>query len=98
MIVNFWPRIAGAKSSRQFLSPFSNQRADTYGGSVENRLRFVIEVAKEISTAIGKDRTAIRLFPYGAFNGMPAYPEIEAAYTRTRTREPKQTLSLVPQT
>ncbi len=65
----------------QFLSPHSNQRTDEYGGNIENRTRFVLEVAKEVSVAIGKDKTAIRLSPYGLFNDMPHYPEIDATYT-----------------
>ncbi|HEY5916227.1 MAG TPA: alkene reductase [Chryseolinea sp.] len=64
----------------QFLSPHSNQRADQYGGSLENRARFVLEVAREISEAIGSDKTAIRLSPYGVFNEMPHYDEIDATY------------------
>ena len=64
----------------QFLSPFSNQRADEYGGSVENRTRFVLEVAEAVSNAIGKDHTGIRLSPYGVFNDMPHYDEITATY------------------
>lgn len=65
----------------QFLSPFSNQRTDSYGGSVENRSRFVLEVAKAVSDAIGKDKVGIRLSPYGIFNDMPHYPEVDATYT-----------------
>jgi N-ethylmaleimide reductase len=65
----------------QFLSPHSNKREDEYGGSVENRCRFVLEVAKECSEVIGWNRVAIRLSPYGAFNDMPAYDEIEETYT-----------------
>jgi N-ethylmaleimide reductase len=65
----------------QFLSPHSNQRTDEYGGSIENRARFVLEVAKEVSFVIGKDKTGIRLSPYGIFNDMPHYPEIDPAYT-----------------
>lgn len=65
----------------QFLAPNANQRTDNYGGSVENRARFVIEVAQEVSNAIGKDKTAIRLSPYGVFNDMPGYPEVDATYT-----------------
>jgi N-ethylmaleimide reductase len=64
----------------QFLSPHSNQRGDEYGGSLINRARFVVEVAEAISQAIGKERTGIRLSPYGVFNDMPHYPEIEATY------------------
>jgi N-ethylmaleimide reductase len=64
----------------QFLSPHSNQRKDEYGGSIINRARFVVEVAAAVSQAIGKERTGIRLSPYGVFNDMPPYPEIEDMY------------------
>lgn len=64
----------------QFLSPHSNKRNDEYGGSIENRCRFVLDVAKSCADAIGKERVAIRLSPYGAFNDMPSYPEIEETY------------------
>lgn len=47
----------------QFLSPNANQRTDSYGGSVENRARFVIEVAAAIAEEIGADRTGIRISP-----------------------------------
>jgi len=64
----------------QFLSPVSNIRTDDYGGSVENRCRFVIEVVIEVAAAIGKEKTGIRLSPYGVASDMPHYPEIDATY------------------
>jgi len=64
----------------QFLSPFSNVRTDNYGGNIENRARFVIEVAAAVAEAIGSDRTGIRLSPYGVASDMPHYPEIDATY------------------
>jgi N-ethylmaleimide reductase len=64
----------------QFLSPVSNVRTDNYGASVENRSRFVIEVAAAVAEAIGKDKTGIRLSPYGVASDMPHYPEIDATY------------------
>ena len=64
----------------QFLSPISNKRTDSYGGSIENRCRFVLEVAQELSNAIGKDKTGIRLSPYGVASDMPHYPEIDSTY------------------
>ncbi|MEI6821838.1 MAG: alkene reductase [Bacteroidota bacterium] len=64
----------------QFLSPISNIRTDNYGGSIVNRCRFVLEVAAEVSQAIGKERTAIRLSPFGVASDMPHYPEITATY------------------
>lgn len=64
----------------QFLSPVSNVRTDNYGGSIENRCRFVIEVATAVAEAIGKEKTGIRLSPYGVASDMPHYPEIDATY------------------
>ena len=64
----------------QFLSPASNVRTDSYGGSIENRSRFVLEVATAVSDAIGKDKTGIRFSPYGVASDMSLYPEINATY------------------
>ncbi|MGQ0483364.1 MAG: alkene reductase [Pseudonocardia sp.] len=54
----------------QFLADGTNRRTDEYGGSAENRARFVIEVAEATAAAIGADRVGIRLSPGGAFNDM----------------------------
>jgi len=65
----------------QFIRPTSNLRTDRYGGSIENRARFVLEVAEAVIVAIGKDRVGIRLSPFGVFNDMPLYDAMEADYT-----------------
>lgn len=49
----------------QFLQDVSNNRTDEYGGSIENRSRFALEVIDAISAKIGADRAAIRLSPWG---------------------------------
>lgn len=54
---------ANAYLIQQFFAPSSNVRKDEYGGSVENRAEFAIEVAKAIIEEIGADKTAIRLSP-----------------------------------
>jgi N-ethylmaleimide reductase len=64
----------------QFLNPGSNRRTDGYGGSIENRCRFVLEVAAAVAKAIGKDRVGIRLSPYGIFNDIAPFPEVEPQY------------------
>jgi N-ethylmaleimide reductase len=64
----------------EFLSPISNTRKDNYGGSIENRCRFVLEVVTVVADAIGKERTGIRLSPYGLAGDMAHYPEIDATY------------------
>lgn len=47
-----------------FLRRSSNQRTDAYGGSQENRIRFLVEVAEAVSAEAGADRTGIRLSPF----------------------------------
>lgn len=64
----------------QFLSPVSNIRNDSYGGSIENRCRLLLEVAGGAVEAIGKGRVGIRLSPYGVASDMPHYPEIDDTY------------------
>lgn len=65
----------------QFIRPTSNRRTDAYGGPIENRARFVLEVARAAAEAIGATRVGIRLSPHGVFNDMPPYPEMDADYT-----------------
>ncbi|KFG96000.1 1,2-oxophytodienoate reductase [Burkholderia paludis] len=48
---------------QQFFAPNANTRGDAYGGPIEHRARFAIEVAEAIAGEIGADRTAIRLSP-----------------------------------
>ncbi|KAE8354004.1 hypothetical protein BDV28DRAFT_132050 [Aspergillus coremiiformis] len=54
----------------QFLQDTSNRRTDRWGGSVENRARFALEVTRAVAEAIGADRTAIRFSPFSTFQGM----------------------------
>jgi N-ethylmaleimide reductase len=65
----------------QFIRPNTNQRTDGYGGPIEKRARFVLEVAEATIAAIGKDKVGIRLSPFGVFNDMPLYDTMEADYT-----------------
>jgi len=48
-------QVADSSLLRQFLSPLTNQRSDTYGGELENRLRFVQETLEVVDAAIGTD-------------------------------------------
>jgi N-ethylmaleimide reductase len=52
----------------QFLSENANQRTDIYGGSIENRVRFAVEVAAAVAAEIGADRTGIHISPGNPFN------------------------------
>ena len=52
----------------QFLRSSTNQRTDQYGGSIENRARFLLEVMVAVCQAIGSDRVGVRLSPVTPFN------------------------------
>ena len=54
----------------QFLRDGANQRTDGYGGSMENRARFLFEVLTAVTAAIGADRVGLRLSPLNSFNSM----------------------------
>ncbi|EJU01874.1 FMN-linked oxidoreductase [Dacryopinax primogenitus] len=54
----------------QFTQDVSNNRTDEYGGSIENRCRFALEVAKAVTDVVGQQRTGLRLSPWGEFLGM----------------------------
>lgn len=54
----------------QFIEDVVNKRADNYGGSIENRSRFVLEVTDAVVARVGAKRTSIRLSPWNKFNGM----------------------------
>jgi N-ethylmaleimide reductase len=66
----------------QFLQSHTNLRTDQYGGSIENRSRFLMDVAKAVIEVWGADRVGVRLSPYGVANGsgeadpMPLYSHV----------------------
>jgi N-ethylmaleimide reductase len=66
----------------QFLQSRCNHRTDAYGGSIENRARLMLEVARAAAAAIGASRVGIRLSPYGRANDsgeadpMPLYSHV----------------------
>jgi N-ethylmaleimide reductase len=64
----------------QFLNSASNHRTDKYGGNPANRNQFVLEVTTAVADAIGKDKTGIRLSPFGVFNDMRSDENTEQQY------------------
>jgi N-ethylmaleimide reductase len=77
----------------QFLNDGTNTRTDRYGGSIENRARFLLEVVHSVCDEVGKDRVGVRLSPWADVNDcrdsnpralhsfvIPALSEIGPAY------------------
>lgn len=54
----------------QFTQDTCNKRTDRWGGSIENRTRFGLEVAKAVVNAVGASKVGFRLSPYSTFQGM----------------------------
>ncbi|ADO43785.1 alkene reductase [Ketogulonicigenium vulgare] len=57
----------------QFINATVNDRDDIYGGSIENRIRFALEIVDACVARIGADRVGIRLTPFGRVSGMAGY-------------------------
>ncbi|MDO9502060.1 alkene reductase [Falsiroseomonas sp.] len=64
----------------QFLAPNANKRTDRWGGSAENRARFLIAITDAAAKAIGPDRVGVRLSPGNPFNDIDD-PDVEGTYT-----------------
>ncbi|KAG2122027.1 hypothetical protein BD769DRAFT_1360849 [Suillus cothurnatus] len=74
----------------QFIQDGTNQRTDEYGGSIENRSRFALEVTDAIVEAVGAERTAFRISPWGVFSGMGmAEPKPQFSYLVEQLRKHK---------
>jgi len=52
----------------QFLEDRANQRHDAYGGTIENRSRFLREIVEATTAVLGRDRVGVRLSPFGSVN------------------------------
>ncbi|CAH1001490.1 N-ethylmaleimide reductase [Neolewinella maritima] len=66
----------------QFIHPKTNLRTDQFGGTIENRLRFVRDVAEATVAAVGAERVGMRISPYGTFGELGAFPGILDTYRR----------------
>ena len=71
----------------QFLRDGSNLRTDRYGGSIENRARFLVEVTEAVAGAAGADRVGVRFSPASGFNDMrDSNPQATFAYAAGQLR------------
>ncbi|MFC9353303.1 alkene reductase [Arthrobacter sp. NPDC057013] len=72
----------------QFLSDNSNQRTDRYGGSIDNRIRFAVEVATAVANEIGPERTGLRISPGNPYNDIAESDTAELYPALLRTLSP----------
>lgn len=65
----------------QFLNPNVNNRTDEFGGSIENRAKFLLTVAEKTALAIGKEKVGVKFSPFSTFNDMQPYDKEEVRKT-----------------
>ena len=67
----------------QFMKDEVNNRIDQYGGSLENRCRFALEVVEAVVNEIGADKVGIRLSPFANYmeSGTSVFSATEGNYT-----------------
>lgn len=83
----------------QFTQNTCNKRTDSWGGSVENRCKFAIEVTKAVVAAIGNEKVGLRLSPYSEFQGMKmAEKDINETFTYLVGEIKKQQLAYLHMT
>lgn len=70
----------------QFLRDSANDRSDTYGGSIENRARLLVEVMTAVAAAIGAGRTALRLSPVTPSNDIGQDSNPQALFNHVADR------------
>lgn len=64
----------------QFLQSVSNKRTDEYGGSIQNRIRFPLEVIDAVVKAVGAERTGVRISPWSDFQGKKYPPRVHPGF------------------
>lgn len=64
----------------QFINGALNQRTDRYGGSIENRLRLLLETTDAVASTIGSQRTGVRISPFGRLFEMAPYPDEDSTW------------------
>ncbi|KAG2075284.1 FMN-linked oxidoreductase [Suillus decipiens] len=69
----------------QFMQDVSNQRTDEYGGSIENRARFALEITDAVVEAVGAERTGFRISPWGTVSD----PKLQFSYVVGQLRKHK---------
>ena len=76
----------------QFLRDGTNKRIDAYGGSIENRTRFLLEVVDAVTAAVGAERTGLRISPQNGQNDIAdsdpqrLFNHVASALSRQRTQ------------
>ncbi|MFJ4156282.1 alkene reductase [Pseudomonas sp. NPDC089752] len=79
----------------QFINGGLNQRADVFGGSIENRLRFLLETIDAMVDRIGKDKVGVRISPQGRLFDMHTFPGEKETWLKLAAELTKRDIAYV---
>lgn len=79
----------------QFLSSQLNNRTDEFGGSIENRQRFLLDTIDAVTNELGSDKVAVRLSPFGRIYDLAAYDDEEETWSNIALALGKRKLAYV---
>lgn len=79
----------------QFINGGLNTRTDRYGGTIANRLRFLLETLDAVAAAIGGDRVGVRISPFGRLSDLGAYADEAQTWLTLATELESRTLAYV---
>jgi N-ethylmaleimide reductase len=79
----------------QFINSSANDRTDEYGGSIENRLRFLLETVDAMTSAIGGQRVGIRISPFGRLSDMTSFADEAETWLAVANEFSKRQLAYV---
>lgn len=79
----------------QFINPTANNRSDVYGGSIENRLRMLLETIDAVSAEIGSNKVAVRIAPFGRLFDMHGFADEKETWIKLAEELSQRNLAYV---
>jgi N-ethylmaleimide reductase len=79
----------------QFINSSANDRTDEYGGSIDNRLRFLLETVDAMTSAIGGKHVGVRISPFGRLSDMTSFPDEAETWLALAQEFSERTLAYV---
>ena len=79
----------------QFINPTVNDRTDEYGGSIENRIRLLLETIDAVASEIGRDKVGVRISPFGRLFDMAPFEDEAETWVTVAAELQKRNIAYV---
>jgi 2,4-dienoyl-CoA reductase-like NADH-dependent reductase (Old Yellow Enzyme family) len=79
----------------QFINPTVNDRTDEYGGSIENRIRLLLETIDAVAAEIGRDKVGVRISPFGRLFDMAPFEDEAETWVTVAAELQKRSIAYV---